>query len=341
MWAYELQEFGIDGLRLTEQADPHPEAGEVVVKFRAASLNYRDLMVVEGTYNPRMKLPAIPFSDAAGEVVAVGGGVTKWKPGDKVCSLLIPGWVSGEPTAETSRTAIGAGAGPGVLRECAAVPENAVIAMPEHLSYAEGSTLPCAALTAWNALQVSGRIKQGDTVLALGTGGVSIFALQFAKLAGARVIITSGSDEKLARAAELGADETINYITVPDWEKAVLELTGGKGVDHVIEVGGAGTLPRSIKAVRVGGHIAMIGALDNEGGFNPIPLFMKAVRLQGIFVGSTEMFEAMNRRITETELHPVIDRVFEAGEVHSALEYMRSGGHFGKIVIDYSKGGLQ
>jgi NADPH:quinone reductase-like Zn-dependent oxidoreductase len=341
MWAYEIQEFGIGGLRMAKQPDPLPAEGEVLVKFRAASLNYRDLMVVEGTYNPRMKLPAIPFSDAAGEIVAVGSGVTRWKAGDKVCSLVIPGWTSGGPTAESSRTAVGAGRGAGVLREFAALSQDAVIEMPEHLSFAEAATLPCAALTAWNALHVSGGIRAGDTVLALGTGGVSIFALQFAKLAGAKVIITSSSDEKLSRAAALGADETINYRTTPDWEKAVIEMTGGIGVDHVIEVGGAGTLSRSIKAVRFGGHIAMIGALDNAGGFDPIPLFMKAVCLQGIFVGSTEMFEAMNRTIADRELHPVIDKVFGVDEIAGALEHMKAGGHFGKIVIDFSNGGLQ
>lgn len=341
MWVYNLEKFGIGGLVLSEQPDPVPADGEVVVEFRAASLNYRDLMVVEGTYNPRMRLPAIPFSDGAGEVAEVGPGVTRWKVGDKVCSLVVPEWRSGGPTAEASRSAIGAGRNAGVLRQFAAVPAHHVAEMPHHLSFLEGATLPCAALTAWNALHVSGKIASGQTVLALGTGGVSIFALQFAKLAGARVIITSGSDEKLARAAELGADETINYKTVPDWEKAVLEMTGGEGVDHVIEVGGAGTLPRSIKAVRVGGHIAMIGALDNSGSIDLIPLFMRSIRLQGIFVGSAEMFADMGRAISESGMRPVIDRRFGINEVGPALEYMKQGGHLGKIVIDFRNGGTQ
>jgi NADPH:quinone reductase-like Zn-dependent oxidoreductase len=341
MWVYLLEQFGTKGLILAEQPDPVPAAGEVVVEYRAASLNYRDLMVVEGTYNPKMRLPAIPFSDAAGEVVEVGREVTKWKAGDKVCSLVVPEWRSGGPTAEASRSAIGAGRYPGVLRRFASVPEHHISRMPEHLSFAEGATLPCAALTAWNALHVSGKVEAGQTVLTLGTGGVSIFALQFAKLAGARVIITSGSDEKIGRAAALGADECINYRKTPDWDPLVRDMTNGEGVDHVIEVGGSGTLERSIRSARVGGHIAMIGALDNSGRVDLIPLFMRSIRLQGIFVGSTEMFEEMAATISANGLRPVIDRTFGLNDVGMALEYMKRGGHFGKIVIDLTDGGAQ
>ena len=208
--------------------------------------------------------------------------------------------------------------------------------MPDHLSFEEAATLPCAALTAWNALAVSGKLKPGETVLTLGSGGVSIFALQFAKLFGARVIATSSSDEKLKRLKELGAYETINYREREEWDKAVLELTNKRGVDHVVEVGGVGTLARSINAVRVGGHIAMIGALDTDGAFNHVPVFMRSIRLQGIFVGSKRIFEEMLHAVEFAEMRPVIDRVFEFEHVKEALEYMESGSHFGKIVVRIS-----
>jgi NADPH:quinone reductase-like Zn-dependent oxidoreductase len=333
--AYEIQEFGIDKLARVAHDKPVAADGEVLVKLHAASLNYRDVMVVSGTYNPRMKLPAIPLSDAACEIVEVGAGVTKWKIGMRVCSCVIPGWISGRPTAEASKTAIGAGGLTGVAREYATFKEDAIVAAPSHLSFDEAATLPCAAVTAWHALSVSGHVQPGDTVLTLGTGGVSVFAVQLAHAMGARVISTSSSDEKLARIRDLGADEVINYRSTPDWDKAVFDLTGGRGVDHVIEVGGTGTLTRSIKSVRVGGHIALIGALDMAGEFNPIPVFMKGLRMQGIFVGSREMFEQMNAFISEHELRPVIDRTFEFDQLPDALAYMNSGSHFGKIAIRY------
>lgn len=333
MKAWVVNEFGLDKLSLEDRETPVAGPGEVLVRLRAASLNYRDVMVVNGWYNPRMRLPAIPFSDGAGEVVAVGTGVSKWRPGDRVCSTVIAGWTEGEPSAEKSKTAIGAGAADGILREFAVFSEEAIARAPEHLSFEEAATLPCAALTAWNALVVSGRVKEGDSVLTLGTGGVSIFAIQFAKLFGARVIATSSSDEKLARVTELGADHTINYRTVEDWDKAVMDLTGGRGVDHVIEVGGTGTLTRSVKAVRIGGHIALIGALDMAGEFNPIPIFMKGIRVQGIFVGSRAMFEDMNLMIESSELKPVIDSVYEFEDAREALLHMSEASHFGKIVV--------
>jgi len=331
--AFEIAEFGIDNLVEVERPMPVCGSNEVLVKMHAASLNFRDVMVVSGTYNPRMRLPAVPLSDGAGEIVEVGESVTKWKVGDRVCSTVIPGWTDGEPTAEGAKTAIAAGRADGVLQEYRVFKQDALVAVPEHLSYEEASTLPCAAVTAWNALTVSGQVKAGDTVLTLGTGGVSIFAVQFAKLLGARVIATSSSDEKLARVRGLGADETINYRTTPDWDKAALGLTDGIGVDHVIEVGGTGTLERSVNAVRVGGHIALIGALDMSGEFNPIPVFMKAIRMQGVFIGSRKMFEDMNSKISEAELRPVIDKTFAFGESRDALNHMATGNHFGKIVI--------
>ncbi len=333
MKAYEIEQCGIDNLRVVERETPRPDAGEVLVKMHAASLNYRDVMVVSGTYNPRMKLPAIPFSDGAGEVVEIGEGVSKWNVGDRVCSIVIAGWIDGGPSAETAKTAIGAGGSDGVLSEYRLFREDSLVSVPEHLSFEEAAALPCAAVTAWNALVVSGNVKEGDTVLTLGTGGVSIFAIQIAKALGATVIATSSSDEKLVKVTALGADETVNYREREDWDKAVLELTDGRGVDHVIEVGGTGTLTKSVKAVRVGGHIALIGALDMAGEFNPIPVFMKAVRVQGIFVGSRQMFEDLNKFISKENLKPVIDRTFGFDEAKDALRYMESGSHFGKIVV--------
>lgn len=336
MKAFEIREFGISKIVLTELDRPVPGPREVLVRFHAASLNYRDVMVVSGTYNPRMKLPATPLSDAAGEIVEVGAEVSKWKVGDRVMPVFVQRWFDGEPSDETRRTALGAGPRwDGVLREYAAFSEESVAAIPEHLTYEEAATLPCAALTAWNALFVSGRVKPGESVLTLGTGGVSIFALQLAKLSGARVIATSSSHKKLARLAELGADEVINYKTREDWDRAVMDLTSGRGVDHVIEVGGAGTLAKSVNAVRIGGHVAMIGALAAVGDFNPVNAFMKAVRLQGIFVGSRRMFLDLLNAVDHAKLKPVVDRVFDFEEAPDALEYMLTGAHFGKIVIRY------
>lgn len=338
MKAYEVQKFGIDDLTLVEREMPEPKANEVLVRFHAASLNYRDVMVVSGTYNPRMKLPAVPFSDGAGEVAAVGGDVTKWKAGDRVMPIFAQRWLDGETSEEKRRTSLGAGAQwDGVLREYGAFDEQGLVKIPEHLSFEEAATLPCAALTAWHALAVSGELKAGETVLTLGTGGVSVFAIQFAKLFGARVIATSSSDEKLAKTRELGANETINYKTREDWDVAAIELTGKRGVDHVVEVGGSGTLARSLNAVRLGGHIAMIGALSGSGEFSPVHIFMKAIRLQGVFTGSRQMFEDMIKAIEVNKLRPVVDRTFEFGEVKDALKYMESGSHFGKIVVRMSE----
>jgi NADPH:quinone reductase-like Zn-dependent oxidoreductase len=335
MKAYEVQQFGIDNLALVERDEPQPDSGEVVVKFHAASLNYRDLMFVKGTYNPKAKLPAVPFSDGAGEVVALGSNVTRWKVGDRVCPIFTQGWIEGEPSMQKNRATLGGGALDGVLREYGAFNENGLIEIPEHLSFEEAATLPCAAVAAWNALVESGNVKAGETVLTLGTGGVSIFALQFARMHGSRVIITSSSDQKLEKARELGADETINYKNAPQWDKEVLNLTSRTGVDHVIEVGGAGTLSKSLNSVRVGGHVAVIGVLATGGDFNPVSILMKGVRLQGIFVGSRQMFENMNRAIEARRMKPVIDKTFAFEEAREALKYMESGSHFGKIVIRF------
>jgi NADPH:quinone reductase-like Zn-dependent oxidoreductase len=324
---------GPDGLRLDDLPEPQPGPGQVAVRVRATSLNYRDLMTVKGHYNPKIALPAVPLSDGAGEVAAVGPGVTRVKPGDRVAAAFMPGWVAGGPTDAKARTALGAG-GPGMLAETVVLPETGLVAVPAHLSFEEGTTLPCAALTAWHALVTEGQVKAGDTVLVQGTGGVSIFALQFARLNGARVIATSSSDAKLKRVKELGASDGINYKTTPDWDKAARGLTGGEGVDHVIEVGGAGTLSRSLGAVKYGGRVSLIGVLSGVASeVNIIPVLMKNIRVQGIFVGSVEMFEAMNRAIALHGLRPVIDRTFPIEQVAEAYKYMESGAHFGKVVV--------
>ncbi|MGI9056724.1 MAG: zinc-dependent alcohol dehydrogenase family protein [Pyrinomonadaceae bacterium] len=336
MKVYEINEFGIENLTLAEREKPEPKESEVLVKFHAASLNYRDLMMVKGAYDPRLKTPLVPLSDGAGEVVAIGEAVTKWKIGDKVCPIFMQGWTDGEIDAAKARTALG-GDLDGCLREFGAFNENGLVRFPDYLSYEDAACLPCAAVTAYNALFVSGQMKSADSILLQSTGGVSIFALQMASVLGTRIIITSSSDEKLERAKNLGAGDLINYKTREDWDKAVLELTEKRGVDHVVEVGGAGTLQKSLNAVTVGGHIAVIGVLSGAGEINPVSILMKSVRLQGIFVGSRQMFEQMNLMLCQhTYLKPIVDKKFEFGEVKDALSYMESGAHFGKIVIRIS-----
>lgn len=334
MKVFEIRDgFGLDHLKRAERPTPVAGPGEVLIKLRAVSLNYRDLLILKGQYNPHLPLPRIPVSDGAGEVVATGAGVTRWKPGDRVCPLFMPAWQDGDYTPEIAKSALG-GLVDGLLAEYAVLPESGVIPVPDHLTDEEAATLPCAALTAWNALFGLGRIRPGDVILTQGTGGVSLFALQFARLAGARVFITSSRDEKLDRAVQLGASVGINYRSTPDWEDRVLELTNGRGVDHVIELGGAETLPRSLRAVRMNGVISLIGVLSGlEGEINPLHVLMKSIRLQGIFVGSRAMFEAMNRAIASSGLRPVIDRVVPFEEAVDALRTMESGVHFGKIVI--------
>ena len=333
MKAYEINKFGIENLTAVERDEPQPQADEALVKFHAASLNYRDLMMVKGAYNPKLKTPLIPLSDGAGEVVAVGESVTKWKIGDRVCPIFMQGWTDGAIDYQKARTALG-GDLDGCLREFAQFNENGLVGIPDHLSYEEAATLPCAAVTAYNALFYSGSLKPGDSVLLQGTGGVSIFALQFSSVHGAETIITSSSDEKLNRAKDLGATSLINYKTTEDWDKAVLDLTGKRGVDHVVEVGGAATMQKSVNAVKMGGDVSVIGVLSGKGDFNPTSLLMKTVKLQGIYVGSRQMFEQMNLMLCQySHLKPVIDKTFGFDEVKDALKYMEAGAHFGKIVV--------
>jgi len=294
-------------------------------------------MVVLGQYNPKMQLPRILGSDAAGEVVAAGSAVTLFKPCDRVCTLFFQDWLDGEIQPLTGKSALG-GAIDGVFATERVLPESGLIHAPAHLSFEEAATLPCAALTAWNALIEQGRLRAGQTVLVQGTGGVSLFALQFAKMSGATTILTSSSDEKLDRGRRLGATHILNYKSSPDWDKSAKELTHSMGVDHVVEVGGQGTITRSLNAVRPSGHVHVIGVLSGTGpdagpGIDVRSVLTKSVHINGIYVGSRAMFERMNAAIAANKLKPVIDRIFPFTEARAAFEHMQTGSHFGKIVL--------
>lgn len=334
MKGYQLDSgTGIDALSLVEKPKPEPAYGQVLIRVYATALNYRDLVVAQGGYGAGVKYPLIPMSDGAGEVVAVGEGVTRVKVGDRVAGIFFQNWIDGALTKEKLKSDLG-GTINGMLAEYVVLHENGLVLLPNHLNYEEGATLPCAAVTAWHALVSQGKITAGDRVLLLGTGGVSIFALQFAKIHGAEVIITSSSNEKLHRAKELGADEIINYKTTPDWHKEVYKLTERCGVDRVIEVGGAGTLAKSMQAVRVGGTISLIGILAGaKAEVNPLAAVMKGLIIQGIYVGSRDMFESMNRVISLHKIKPAIDCVFPFEQAKQAYSYLQSGAHFGKVVI--------
>jgi NADPH:quinone reductase-like Zn-dependent oxidoreductase len=316
---------GIDGLKSAERDRPAPGANQVLVRMRAASLNFRDLAVVSGKYirGPLLK-DTIPLSDGAGEIAAAGEGVREFAAGDRVVATF----TQGDPPA-----ALGSPLD-GVLAEYALFDPKGLLRIPDHLSYEEAATLPCAGVTAWNALFYGRPLKPGDTVVTLGAGGVSIFTLQLAKLAGARVIITSSSDAKLARAQELGADHVINYQREAEWEKRVLELTGGLGADKVVDLAGVGTLPHSYQAVGPGGEVLVIGVLSRpEGDLSPYPLMMKGATLRGIFVGAREHFEGLMKAVTVNRLKPVIDKTFDFDSAPRAYEYLKSAQHVGKVVI--------
>ena len=331
MRVWQISSFGIDSLELVERETPQPGLGEVLVRIRAVSLNYRDLMMVKGLYNPKMKLPRIPCSDGAGEVEAVGGGVSRWKRGDRVCGTFMQNWVDGPPTPAKIKGALG-GDTDGVLGEYAVLKETGLVRMPEHLNFEEAATLPCAGVTAWNALK-AGNLQNGSTVLMQGTGGVSVFALQFAKLKGARVLGISSSDAKLQRACSLGLSEALDYGETSEWDKWVVEKTGGEGVDLVVEVGGVGTLPRSLRAVKMGGTIAQIGVLSGPAEPIPVPMILhKQVHIRGIYVGSRENFEEMNEAISEAAMEPVCES-HPWTEVQTVLKEMEGGTHFGKLVL--------
>ncbi|TVQ35091.1 MAG: NAD(P)-dependent alcohol dehydrogenase [Geminicoccaceae bacterium] len=326
-----VSDQGIDALALAEVGVPEPGPFEVKLRVRASSLNYRDLMTVQDPVARNLPYPRIPNSDAAGEVLAVGEGVTRFKVGSRVATCFFQHWDDGPCTPAAMASASG-GALDGVLAEAVKLPERALVSIPDHLDYAEAATLPCAALTAWNALMEAGDLKPGSTVLLLGTGGVSIFALQFAKLAGARAIVISKDDGKLDRVRAMGAWQTINYRQHPEWHEEVLKLTGGEGVDLTVEVGGAGTLQRSIQATRVAGTIALIGILTG-GTIDPVPIMRKSIRLQGIYVGSRRMFQDMNRAIASHGLHPVIHERFAFTDAKAAFQALAAARHFGKLVV--------
>ena len=334
MRAYTIQGKGIEALKPADLPRPAPGHGQVLVRIRATGLNYRDLMMAEGRYGGKgAQEGLIPLSDGAGEVVEVGDGVTRVRVGDRVAGIFMQGWVEGRLDAAKSKTALG-GSVPGVLAEYVAFDHQGLIHIPGHLGYEEAATLPCAAVTAWNALFVTGTVGAGDAVLVQGTGGVSVFAAQFAHLAGARVLATSSSDEKLARLRQLVGGEGVNYKTNPDWDKWAVGATAGVGVDHVVEIGGPGTLGRSLNAVRIMGEVSLIGVLTGVAGeVSTGAILGKHVRVLGIYVGSRAMFEEMNRAIALHKLRPVVDRVFPFDRAPEAYEYLKSGRHFGKIVI--------
>ncbi len=333
MRAFQITQFGLEHLQLVDLPTPPCGDGMVLIRVHAASLNYRDLLMVRGHYDPKLKMPRIPLSDGAGEVASVGSGVTRFKPGDRVVGLFLQNWQDGGPSQAKSRGALG-GDIDGVLADYVVLPEHGVAHFPSHLSYEEAATLPCAALTAWNALFHVATTKPGDTVVIQGTGGVSIFALQFAKLAGARVLGTSSSDEKLERAKILGLDEGLNYKNNPEWSSWVKKQTSGEGADLIVEVGGAGTLKESMKAVRVGGAIAQIGVLSSSNeSFEVTSVLMRQLRLIGVYVGSRTMMQGMARAIELSKMKPVVGKVFPMLDTNQAYRYLEQGRHFGKVVI--------
>ena len=332
MHVWQISSFGIDSLEFTERSDPEPGPGQVVVRVHAISFNYRDLMMVKGIYNPKLRLPRIPCSDGAGEVVALGPGVSTCRGGDRVAGIFMQNWLDGPPAPQKVKGALG-GDIDGMLAEYVVLNENGLVPIPDHMSYQEAATLPCAAVTAWNAL-AAGDLKPGGTVLIQGTGGVSIFALQFARLRGAKVLGISGSHEKLHRAYELGLDVGVNYNDVPEWDRWAIEQTG-EGVDLIVEVGGVGTLPRSLRALRMGGTIAQVGVLTGATSGESLPIaaiLHKQARMRGIYVGSRQDFIEMNKALSLTQLRPVGED-FPWTQARQVLARMEEASHFGKLVM--------
>ena len=327
-------DWSMENVRINTRPDPEPGPGEVRLRMKASALNYRDLIVPLRGYGSRMKpLPLILLSDGTGVVESTGPGVRRLKVGDRVCPIFFQSWLGGPPNKERLSLSLGCELD-GTMAELMVLPEVGVVAPPAHLDDLEAAALGAAAVTAWRALVTEGRVRPGETVLSQGTGGVSLFALQFAKMLGAFVIVTSSSDEKLARARSMGADETINYRAVPEWGKRAREIAGGDGVDHVVEVGGQGTLPQSLRAVRTGGTISLIGVL--AGGVMDVPLgpiVTRHVRMQGITVGSRDDVVAMMAAVARHRLRPAVDRVFPFEKLRPAMEHLAGGKHFGKVCI--------
>jgi NADPH:quinone reductase-like Zn-dependent oxidoreductase len=328
-------EFGFDHLKSVDRPEPKPRRGEIVIRTSAVSLNYRDTDMVAGTYPFKFPLPLVPTSDGVGTVVAVGDGVTRAKIGDRVLGTFWQSWIAGDFDQTESVGQLG-GSMDGMLQEFVSLDQEGIVHAPEHLTDEEAATLPCAALTVWQALVTEGRLKAGETVLVQGTGGVSIFALQFAVMFGARSIVTSSSDAKLEKARKLGATHTINYVKTPVWHPDVRRLNGGRGIDHVIEVGGPDSFMQSLQAIRLGGQIHMIGYVGSKTGeMNPLEILYRRAVVRGIPIGSRESFEHMNRAIALHQMRPVVDRVFPWMEARAALQYMREGKHLGKIVLKF------
>jgi NADPH:quinone reductase-like Zn-dependent oxidoreductase len=337
MRTLELQHFGLDGLQQVTRDEPEPGPGEVRVRMQAASLNYHDLAAVLGMANPKMQCPRIPLSDGAGEIDAVGAGVTDRQVGERVTSLFFPDWQGGRPTFDKMSRVTGDTID-GVMADAMVVPASAVMPVPEHLSQQEAATLPCAALTAWRALMDGDSVRSGDRVLLQGTGGVSLFALQLCKLLGAETYMVSSSRDKLDRVAPLEPDHWLSYKDEPEWGRAVRKLAGGSGVDRVIEVGGAGTLTQSLKALAVGGHVAMIGVLTGPAApVETARMMALNARVEGLTVGSRDDFAAMNRALAQHRVRPCIGETLGFGDLRSGLEAMQAARHVGKIVFDFDK----
>ena len=338
MEAYRIERFGsVDGIMLRSSEDPRPGLKEILMRVRASSLNYRDLMVLKGGGRGPTKVGVVPLSDGAGEVDAIGEGVTRVKIGDRIAGCFHPRWFGGPIKPDYLTDRLGANID-GVLAGYAIFNEEAVVPLPSHLSFEEAATLPCAAVTAWVALTGHRRVTAGDTVLTQGSGGVSVFALQFARVLGARVIATTSTAEKAERLKAVGASEVINYTETADWDEKARELTEGRGVDCVVEIGGPGTIAMSLGALAVGGHVSLIGAsLSPSGaGLDPLLLTGRGITVGSISVGSRADFETMNRAITMHRLRPVVDRTFPFAEAKAAYRHFEGRGHFGKVVITHS-----
>jgi NADPH:quinone reductase-like Zn-dependent oxidoreductase len=328
---------GIDAIEQIETEIPTPKDDEILVKMKACSLNYRDILITMGGYVRNDIRPIVPLSDGAGEVVKVGANVSTFQPGDRVIGNFFQSWETGKIDDDGLNSAMG-GSIDGVLSDYFILKANCSVKIPDYLSFAEAATLPCAATTAWHSLVSVGEIKANDTILLLGTGGVSIFGLQIAKAMGATTIITSSSDEKLARAKQLGADHVINYNTHPDWEEKVLEITGGKGVDNVLEVGGAGTFEKSSACVKPNGTVSVIGILTGlDSPSMSLMTIFNLLRVQGIYVGSTEMLKQLTTAMEVNQIHPQIDKTFSFSEAKEAYQWMAQAKHFGKVVIENDK----
>jgi NADPH:quinone reductase-like Zn-dependent oxidoreductase len=331
--AWEIPAFGLDRLTLVDRPRPALGPRQARVAVKAVSLNYRDHLMIAGSYDPRLSLPTVPCSDASGEVIELGAGATRFRLGERVITSFAQRWIAGAPTHEKLRSTLG-GPLPGTLATELALDEEGLVRAPSHLSHEESATLPCAGLTAWHALVDQGGLAAGQSVLVQGSGGVSIFALQIARAMGARVIATSSRADKRERLLAMGASDVIDYVADRDWGKTVKRLADGRGVDHVVEVGGAGTLAQSLRAVAVGGTVHVIGILS--GTSEPLaitPILMNEVRLQGIMVGPRESLEALVRMVDTLRLRPVIDRIFPFEEARTAIAHLASGAHFGKIVL--------